>query len=91
MSTRCGKCGHIIKSVSADLLRQCLESGISVVAITYRLSDEGIGIHHPRFGKALKEKMDALGIGCEVHTGIPRGDDWIKLTMDFVKKHLGVK
>ena len=30
------------KSVSGDLLRQCLESGISVAAITYRLSDEAI-------------------------------------------------
>jgi acetyl esterase len=30
------------KSVSGDLLRQCLESGISVVAITYRLSDQAI-------------------------------------------------
>ena len=30
------------KSVRGDLLSQCLESGISVVAITYRLSDEAI-------------------------------------------------
>ncbi len=30
------------KSVRGDLLRQCLESGISVVAITYRLSGEAI-------------------------------------------------
>ena len=55
------------------------------------ITSQGIGIHHPRFGKALKDKMDELGIECEVHTGIPRGDEWTKLTMDFVKKHLGVK
>lgn len=55
------------------------------------ITSQGIGIHHPRFGKALKEKMDQLGIECGVHTGIPRGDEWIKLTVDFVKKHLGVK
>jgi acetyl esterase/lipase len=55
------------------------------------ITSQGIGIHHPRFGRALKERMDKLGIECEVHTGIPRGDDWTKLTMDFVKKHLGVK
>src|SRR5262245_53716998 len=30
------------KSVSPDLLRRCLESGISVAAITYRLSDQAI-------------------------------------------------
>ena len=47
--------------------------------------------NHPRFGKALKEKMDELGIECEVHTGIPRGDEWTKLTVDFVKKHLDVE
>jgi Spy/CpxP family protein refolding chaperone len=55
------------------------------------ITSQGIGIHHPRFGKALKDKMDKLGIECEVHTGLPRGDEWTKLTVDFVKKHLGVK
>lgn len=54
------------------------------------ITSQGIGIHHPRFGKALKEKMDELGIECEVHPGVPRGDQWEKLTVDFVKKHLGV-
>lgn len=55
------------------------------------ITSQGIGIHHPRFGKALKEKMDELEIECEVHTGLPRGDEWTKLTVDFVKKHLGVE
>jgi hypothetical protein len=55
------------------------------------ITSQGIGIHHPRFGKALKEKMDEIGIDCEVHTGLPRGDEWTKLTVDFVKKHLGVE
>lgn len=55
------------------------------------ITSQGIGIHHPRFGKALQEKMDELGIECEVHTGIPRGEDWTKLTVGFVKKHLGVE
>jgi acetyl esterase len=27
----------------------------------------GTGIHHPKFGKYLKEKMDALGIECALH------------------------
>ena len=30
------------KSVGGDILRECLESGISVVAITYRLTDEAM-------------------------------------------------
>jgi acetyl esterase len=55
------------------------------------ITSQGIGIHHPRFGKALKGKMDELGIKCEVHTGIRRGDEWTKLTVDFVKKHFGVE
>ena len=55
------------------------------------ITSQGIGIHHPRFGKALKEKMDQLSIECHVHTGIPRGDEWITLTMDFVKKHLAAQ
>ena len=54
------------------------------------ITNQGVGIHHPKFGKVLKEEMDKLGIECEVHTGIPRGDEWTKLTVEFVKKHLGV-
>ena len=56
------------------------------------ITSRGIGIHHPRFGKALKEKMDPLGIECLVHPGLRRGtEDWVKLTMDFVKKHFGLE
>jgi len=55
------------------------------------ITSQGIGIHHPRFGKALKEKMDEIGIECEVHTGTSRGGESSKLTVDFVKKHLGVE
>lgn len=48
----------------------------------------GIGIHHPRFGMVLKERMDKLKIECEVRTGVRRGtDDFTRLTMGFVKKH----
>ena len=50
------------------------------------------GNSSPRFGKVLKEKMDALGIECQVHTGIQQGSEqWAELAMDFVKKHFGVK
>ncbi len=55
------------------------------------ITNQGIGIHHPRFGKVLKEKMDALGIECQVHAGARQGTDGVKLTMDFVKRHFGMK
>ena len=36
----------------------------------------------------MKEKMDALGVECQVHTGIRKGGpDHTRLTMDFVKRH----
>jgi acetyl esterase/lipase len=56
------------------------------------IRNQGIGIHHPRFGKVLKERMDTLKIECQVKTGIGRrGTDSTTLTMEFLKKHLGVK
>jgi acetyl esterase len=56
------------------------------------ITDQNIGIHHPRFGKVLKEKMDALGIECQVHTGIQQSsEEWAKLVMDFIKKHFGMQ
>ena len=56
------------------------------------ISSRSIGIHHPRFGKALKEKMDSLGIECRVESGIRPGDARrTKLTMAFVKRHLAPK
>ncbi len=54
-----------------------------------KITSQGIGIHHPRFGKVLKEKMDQLGIECRVETGVRRGDDsFTKLTTAFIRKHL---
>lgn len=54
------------------------------------IRNQGIGIHHPKFGKVLKERMDKLKIECRVITGIGRrGNNATKLTMDFIKKHLG--
>ena len=56
------------------------------------ITNQGIGIHHPKFGKALKEKMDALGIECQVATGVQLGNEELhKLIMDFVKRHFGMK
>lgn len=53
------------------------------------ITNQGVGIHHPRFGTALKEQMDGLGIECRVETGVRRGDDgFASLTMAFIRKHL---
>lgn len=54
------------------------------------ITSQGIGIHHPKFGQALKDRMDKLSIECEVHTGVPRGGS-SDLTFEFVRKHLGLK
>ncbi|MEO2018278.1 MAG: alpha/beta hydrolase fold domain-containing protein [Fuerstiella sp.] len=34
-----------------------------------KVTNVNIGIHHARFGKVLKERMDALGIHCDVYAG----------------------
>jgi acetyl esterase len=53
---------------------------------------QGIGIHHPKFAQALKEKADPLGVECRIETGIRRGnEEWTNLTMSFIKEHLGVE
>jgi acetyl esterase/lipase len=53
--------------------------------------DTGTGIHHPRFGYLLKEKMDKLGIECIVRTkedydGKPLGQADLDMA-DFMLKH----
>lgn len=53
------------------------------------ISNRSIGIHHPRFGEALKEQMDELGIECQVETGMVEGDGRRpNLVMAFLKRHL---
>ena len=56
------------------------------------VTNQGIGIHHALFGQALQEKMDGLGIPCEVVAGGSRlGGGTPTKVMDFLKEHLGVK
>jgi hypothetical protein len=60
-----------------------------------RRGDLGIGIHHPRFGYFLKEKMDKLGIECIVKTkddyaGKPPGQPQ-RDQVDFFVKHFPVQ
>jgi hypothetical protein len=56
------------------------------------ITNKNIAIHNPRFGKVLKGKMDALGIECQVRSGVkPASEEWATLTMAFVKRHFGMK
>lgn len=50
------------------------------------ITNQGIGIHHAKFGIVLKEKMDALGIPCIVVAGRERRDT--PTPMEFLRKHL---
>jgi acetyl esterase len=57
-----------------------------------KVTSQSIGIHHAKFGEALKKKMDALGIRCDVYAGpdVLGGGDRIS-TIDFVKEAFGMK
>lgn len=51
----------------------------------------GIGIHHPLFGKVLKERMDELGIPCELTAANKRiGGGIPTRPIDFLKKSFGM-
>ena len=53
------------------------------------VTDRGIGIHHPRFGEALKKEMDALNLDCTFRDGIPKDSpERSDLMFAFIKKHL---
>ncbi len=52
------------------------------------IKNQGVGIHHPKFGQALKERMDKLGIECQLQTRVGRSDG-DALTFAFIKKHFG--
>jgi acetyl esterase/lipase len=55
------------------------------------ITNQGIGIHHPLFGKVLKDKMDQLGIPCEVVAGNIRvGGGTPTKPIDFLRQHLRV-
>jgi acetyl esterase/lipase len=56
------------------------------------VTNVGIGIHHPLFGKVLKEKMNQLGIPCELYAGNKRiGGGRPMKTIDFLKLHFGIR
>jgi acetyl esterase len=52
----------------------------------------GEGIHHPKFGHLLKERMDKLGIeNVYIHTAEAGGADISLQMLEFFKKHFGMK
>lgn len=52
-----------------------------------KVSSQGIGIHHAKFGVMLKEKMDTLGIACEVVAAGQRvGGGEATRPIDFLRK-----
>jgi hypothetical protein len=60
--------------------------------IDAEITNQGIGIHHPRFGKALKDKMNELQIPCEVVAAGKRLNGGTPTrTIEFLKEHLGMK
>ena len=45
------------------------------IAENASIRSQSVGIHHPRFGFALKEKMDKLGVDCTVQTNTSRNSE----------------
>ncbi len=55
------------------------------------ISSNSIGIHHPRFGKLLKDNMDQLHIECQLLTGFRRTkQSRSKQVLKFVRRHFGI-
>jgi acetyl esterase len=52
------------------------------------VTNQGVGIHHPKLGKLLQQRMQKLDIPCQVVTGVGRGQNRAPLTFEFIKKHL---
>lgn len=61
-------------------------------AFDAKVTTPGIGIHHPEFGRALEEKMRELNVPCELYADGKRFRDGTPMTtIDFLKKHFGIK
>jgi hypothetical protein len=53
-----------------------------------KITNQSIGIHHAKFGTALKERMDALDIPCKVYAaGKSLDGEPILSSVDFLKRH----
>lgn len=51
------------------------------------VKNQGVGIHHARFGEVLKKRMDGLELECELKTRV-RSAEVDELTFEFIKKRL---
>ncbi len=61
-------------------------------SLDQKITNASIGIHHARFGQALKEKMDPLGIRCEVNAGDQvLGGGTRTWHIDFLKQEFKMK
>jgi hypothetical protein len=86
---------NLFESVSA--LPHLTKDDVPVLLVYTRpldteITTQGIGIHHARFGVALKEKMDDLKIPCEVVAGGKRlGGGTPTRAIDFLKQRFGLK
>ncbi|MBC7819812.1 MAG: alpha/beta hydrolase [Planctomycetaceae bacterium] len=54
------------------------------------LKNQSVGIHHPKFGQVLKERMDKHGVECQLKARV-RPADGDELTFGFIKQHFGLK
>ena len=54
------------------------------------VKNQSVGIHHPKFGQVLKERMDKLGVECQLNARV-RVADVEELTFGFIKTHFGLK
>ena len=51
--------------------------------------DREMGMHHPRFGAMLKQRMDEVGVRCEIETGVVPGSEcYLALAMEFLERCL---
>lgn len=61
-------------------------------ALDAQITSQEIAAHHPKFGVLLKEKMDAVGVRCEVYAaGQKVGGGQTTTPLAFLKQVLGVK
>ncbi|MBX3439936.1 MAG: alpha/beta hydrolase, partial [Planctomycetaceae bacterium] len=53
------------------------------------ITDRRVGMHHPRFGRVLKDRMDELGVECRLATGVKDGTPQAsQLILEFIERHL---
>jgi acetyl esterase/lipase len=54
-------------------------------------TEKGAGTHHPLFGQKLKERMDAVGVECQLETGVTGASNrWPSMALAFIQKHFAL-